>query len=1234
MAGDSTSSLQVPANTALPPEALARVQGFEQALERGERPPIEAYLQDYPATDEDDRRALLLALVKAELRRRDTPAAAADVENYVRRFPFAETALRDMLGSHREREDEPPPAHPAPAGTDPPLPGAATADMPTPTHIPPFLPAVGLGGSALPTLDDPVQTRPTAGPSGATPSLPFPALTPESPRRSFPRLPPGYEILGELGAGGMGIVYKAREQELNRVVALKMIGGRGRPSPKDLERIRTEAKAIARIKHPHILQIYKIGEHEGLPFLELEYCPGGSLADALRGKTLAPQEAAEIVEKLARGIEAAHKRHVVHRDLKPSNVLLDADGQPKISDFGLAKKLDEVGQTVAGEIMGTPCYMAPEQAAGRAWEIGAVTDVYALAATLYDLLTGRPPFKGSSTLETLEQVRKLEPVPPSRLEPKVPRDLETICLKGLNKDRSRRYASAQELADDLRRFLNHEPIKARRVSRRERLFKWVRREPAQAALVGAVLLAVLAVVAGAVLFGLYQSQNAAELSRQIKRRQMIDGLWGEGTRAERDGQAALDRADEVETDRQLAAAREKWEAARSALALESEPGDAELLRQVEQALERVGRYQERRQQRQQLVRKSQEFFARREEILTREIDPPGGDRAAIAGWIRGRARDALSRFNLGIDTPLPEAARLGEQWREAASPEAARRLEAGCFEVLLSWAEAEATALPGVGKPGHEAQLRQALRLLNVARAVRPNPDLRSFHLRKAKYLEAAGDRATAGEERAAAARLPAATALDHFLSALDLYQQGKIREAAAACDQALKQEPDYFPAQYLQAVCHVRSRRWLEAHDTLTKYLVRWPDSFGGHALRGTALGSLGLFDSAEADFAWALALANDPPSKSAVLTNRGAMRFRRGRLAEAEADWKEVLRLQPEAYPAYANLTLIHLKREQWAAAAAAGKAMERHPTPADLVGLYRARARARVGLGDRAGARADFQEAIARRPPGERSEDLASDYVELGRLRHQAGDYHAALDAYQAALRAFPDYALAHRQRAETLLKLGRDAEAGEALDLYLKKGGTPTAAVHKARGLIHTKQHELRQALVAFSKALELKGDDVEALRHRGWTSMRLNLARPALDDFEEALKQTPGHAETQCGRAHALVLLGRVPEGLAVAEELRRPGRHDLDERLLFGVACLYARAAGQVAARPDRRSAANQQLVTGYQQQAADLIALALRRVPEKERRTFWRKNVHHEAALDAIRNHPAFVELDRWYGR
>jgi len=319
----------------------------------------------------------------------------------------------------------------------------------------------------------------------------FAPLPPEPPalrERPIPAIA-GYEILSELGRGGMGVVYRARQVRLNRPCALKMILSGAHANDEATVRFLAEAEAVARLQHPNVVQIHHIGEADGLPFFELEFLDGGSLDRRLNGTPWPSRRAAELIEAVARGVAEAHRQHIIHRDLKPGNILMAADGTPKITDFGLAKSLNQdSGLTRSDSIMGSPGYMAPEQAEGNIKQVGPLADVYALGAILYELLTGRPPFRGTTVLETLELAKTAEPVAPSRLVPGLPRDVETIALKCLQKEPGKRYESAAAMAEDLRRFLAGEPIVARPVPFWERAWRWCRRHPAPAALTAAVVL--------------------------------------------------------------------------------------------------------------------------------------------------------------------------------------------------------------------------------------------------------------------------------------------------------------------------------------------------------------------------------------------------------------------------------------------------------------------------------------------------------------------------------------------------------------------------------------------------------------------------------------------------------------------------------------------------------------------------------------------------------------------------
>ncbi len=366
------------------------------------------------------------------------------------------------------------------------------------------------------------------------------------------RAVPGYEILGELGRGGMGVVYKAHQKSLNRIVALKMILAGAHAGEQQRRRFRGEAEAAAGLQHPNIAQVYEVGEYDRCPYFSLEYVDGNCLHDVLKDRLPSPLEAAALMEHLARAVHYAHQRGIVHRDLKPSNILLTKDGRPKITDFGLAKRLEGgMSNTQTGDILGTPSYMAPEQAAGKSRMIGPSTDTYSLGTILYEMLTGRPPFEGSSAFDTVFQVITAEPERPSRHNLRVPSDLETICLKCLEKEPAKRYANAQELAEDLARFQRGEPITARSVGWPERMVKWVRRRPAVAGLLALSFVSLLALLIGGWVSALRLYESNQDLIRAQRRHTDLVRLHGTHYLHEGDLFASLiwfARALNVETD--------------------------------------------------------------------------------------------------------------------------------------------------------------------------------------------------------------------------------------------------------------------------------------------------------------------------------------------------------------------------------------------------------------------------------------------------------------------------------------------------------------------------------------------------------------------------------------------------------------------------------------------------------------------------------------------------------------
>ncbi len=487
---------------------------FEEAWRRGER----RMLRNYLPADHDPRfLPTLEELVHIDLEMawracHDTPNPGPRVEMYLSDFPqLAEIEILSRLVQQEYQVRR------------------AYGDQPSPEEYLRRFPNV-CSGETFQQLTGEAETI-TAGPKGHDSSLPKLA---------------DYEILATLGRGGMGVVYKARHLRLARTVALKMISADGAASEEERRRFRVEAEAVAQLQHPNIVQIHEIGEMEGRPYFSLEYVAGGSLSQHLAATPQPAPIAARLAEIIARAVHAAHQHGIVHRDLKPANILLafpEAGRDlktcvPKIADFGLVKRLaQESGQTRTGDILGTPSYMAPEQAAGHASEAGPAADVYALGAILYELLTGRPPFRAATVMDTVYQVLHDEPVPPKRLQPTVPTDLQTIGLKCLEKKPELRYASALELADDLRRYLDDRPIQARPTGWLGRVSKWARRKPALASLLVVILLATVGLAGGGLWYN-GRLQSALDLATEEgnrRREQLVRVQVDNGNRLAEEG---------------------------------------------------------------------------------------------------------------------------------------------------------------------------------------------------------------------------------------------------------------------------------------------------------------------------------------------------------------------------------------------------------------------------------------------------------------------------------------------------------------------------------------------------------------------------------------------------------------------------------------------------------------------------------------------------------------------------
>ncbi len=617
--------------------------------------------------------------------------------------------------------------------------------------------------------------------------------------------PPDYRLIQLLGRGGMGIVYKAVHRRLRRVVALKMFEAGRIPTAREIVRFRTEAEAIARLQHPNIVQIFEIGEHGGLPFLALELADDGTLAHRLQQLPYSPQPAAELIETLARAVEHAHGQGIVHRDLKPANILFAGGGIPKITDFGLAKILLDDGAdsprdaTRSGEAIGTPRYMAPEQAAGRHDLIGPGTDVYALGTLLYECLTGQVPFVSSSVVDTVEKIRNDEPASPRHLQPAIPRDLATICLHCLQKNPDRRYASAGALADDLRQYLKGEPIAARPTPAWEHAWKWCRRRPTRAALIAVGLSSILAgIIAAGVLDHVEQERIANE-------REVVETLM-------KRAQEALYLGDDIAAESLF---RQAWIKVQGEPALRDyRTGVAGWLDHSHQAVNH--------------------------QTWKRRIPPRDSDDLRDEALVQSLLLDPR------VSQPL----------------KAARRAIAAAFALTLpndpAWRpEREQLMLLEADLILLESGAGQALAFLDVAKEFRS----RISHNHRARYLDLIGREDEAVAERTHALQFPPAVQAERFLLGAELLRRKDYTGANRELEAVLDAAPEHFTARLFLAIGALHLDRPGEAKVGLTACIAQRPRFAWNYYYRSQVLQKLGDLEAAKRDSEREANLASRPP-------------------------------------------------------------------------------------------------------------------------------------------------------------------------------------------------------------------------------------------------------------------------------------------------------------------------------------------------------------------------------------
>ncbi|MFO1007784.1 MAG: serine/threonine-protein kinase [Planctomycetaceae bacterium] len=666
-----------------------------------------------------------------------------------------------------------------------------------------------------------------------------------------------YEIDRELGRGGMAVVYQARHRQLQRLVALKTFQlGRSLTS-REASRIRTEAEAIARLAHPNIVQIYEIGDCHGSPYLALELAEHGTLAQRLQRSPLPPEEAAQLIETLARAVHHAHERQVIHRDLKPANVLFMTDGTPKITDFGLAKVLldNEVSPgdaTRTGDPIGTPRYMSPEQAAGRSDTVGPATDVYALGTLLYECLTGRAPFVSSSVVETLRMISNDDPLPPRRLQTSIPRDLETICLHCLAKDPGRRYATAEDLADDLHRYRFGEPIRVRPISVVEHVWKWCRRRPAQATLIAVFLLGTVAAFAATAIHASVDRQRIADLRTEV-------------AVLTQQGRNALDR-DELEV------AQSKFQAAW--LIVQSEPSLSDHEASVAGWLDHSRNAANRYQWKQRIP--PREYDERRDAALVESL--------LVVPYVQHPIAVARDSLEQALELTLPG--------------DPAWTLE----REQLSLINAELVAL--------ESGPAKALEQLDSL------PEFSSYEYwsQRAEWFTQLSRSAEAEHARLQADRFPPRREVMIFHTGMDRMRQHRFRLARQDFERVLDAEPEHFVARLALAICDLHLQRAGEAKVGLTACIAQRPRFAWSYIFRSAACRALGESTAAIVDLERALECGPVNIERYVAIIQLGRWQWLDGDRRSSTTHFTEATKLLPHEPAGWVHLACVEMLEGQY--------------------------------------------------------------------------------------------------------------------------------------------------------------------------------------------------------------------------------------------------------------------------------------------------------------------------------
>ena len=1052
------------------------------------------------------------------------------------------------------------------------------------------------------------------------------SVKPNSGGSKFPNVP-GYDILGELGRGGMGVVYRAKQRGLGRMVALKMILGGANVNPEDIARFELEARAVGSMTHPNIVQVYEVSEFQGAPFFSLEFVDGGPLDSKLKSEPQPAEWCAQMMLQLSRGMAYAHSMQIIHRDLKPANVLITKDGIGKIADFGLAKKMDaDDGKTRAGSIMGTPSYMPPEQASGETADIGPLADIYSLGAMFYEFLTGKPPFRGTTLLQTLEDVRNKEPVAPNVLVASVPLDLQTICLKCLEKDKAKRYPTADELANDIERFIKGEPILARPVGIYTKTLKWAKRNQAKAALIGVSAVAAVTIFIGSITAAIMiQNSKVNELAARdaVDEKNKAIALELDGIRNETN--PALISANSLFDEK-------KFEQAKDILGkVVAKTSGKETLKEIyEPAKDLLAKTEQRIKATNDMSLFSKHY----DDALFHSSDAMGNRIEARESSISEAAK-GLALIGIKYTEDKEYLLKLPDHLSDAEK----KHLTDEALELAIILARRNAMPLPDISAEDLKKRSLESLEIMEKTRGFAKENHI--FHLIKADLLKTLSQLPEAQAEFEKAKTIAPERASEFFFLGLGAFNKNDYATAQDFFEKALRKDPELFWANFLTAVCQVRQEQFAAARASLTSCIATRPNLGPAYLVRGIVDGKLirGKTSTTDSDYSEAFEDFKKAEKygipKFDVLVNEGNLYFEMGKFKDAQKNFEDAIKLKPTDSRGINNLALCYRKDgKNVEAIELFTRNIKANPIDGDS---YHWRGLAYLDLQPKEIQKAieDFLQAGNLRFL---NKDKVEDYLIASELFYSTKNFEKALPLCNLAVQLNPSNSLSHLLKAKILLELNKFAESKTAFDDYFamhdpKKDSPLDPQAYKGRGICQRALNLLGPALSDLSRSAAMLPDDTQSRVRRAMllVSAWKDLAQ---DDFTMVLASKdaePGQiieALTMRGylRATQNNIKGAIEDADAALAKNPTPS-----VQTVLNSAGVYSISGGKLELDSDAKPELKPQADL-YKKKAIELLKKAIEAFPEPQRQGIWGQAISSDDSFDSLKKEAEFKALQAKY--